>query len=79
MDNVVVYTKDGCTYCVKAKELLNQNNILFNEIKVGNGCDIGRDEFISKYPSVKTLPYIKINDDVIGGYSDLVEWMNNHV
>lgn len=78
MMKIVVYTKPGCSYCTKAKELLNSKNFIFNEIVVGPEGHISRDSFISSFPDVKTLPLIKINDDVVGGYNDLVTWMDKY-
>lgn len=79
MMKITVYTKPGCSYCVKAKNLLDDKKFVYSEIVVGHEGHISRDIFISLFPTIKTLPLIKIDDRVIGGYDDLVKWMNNNI
>lgn len=67
----LIYTKDNCPYCVKAKSLLTIKSIEFTETKINQ--DITREEFISMFPEQKTVPLIFINDQKIGGYDDLAE------
>ena len=55
-----VYTKDTCPACVTLKASLVKAGEAFQEIKIGR--DITREEFMSKYPTVRTLPYV-VDDD----------------
>ena len=71
---VIIYTKDSCPYCVSAKQLLETYGKEYIETKVG--VDIRRDDFISLFPNVKTVPHIIINGDEIGGFDKLTEWLN---
>jgi len=32
---------------------------------------------MSRNPNARTMPQIFINDELIGGYTDLMEWVNN--
>jgi glutaredoxin 3 len=66
---IVIYTKDSCPYCVKAKSLLKMKNAAFQEIKVTN--DDILQEMIKKSLGRKTVPQIFINDQSIGGCDDL--------
>ncbi len=66
---IVIYTKDHCPYCVKAKSLLKIKNAAFQEIKVTN--DDILQEMIKKSLGRKTVPQIFINDQSIGGCDDL--------
>ncbi len=68
----LIYTKDNCPYCVKAKSLLTIKSVEFTESKIGQ--DITREEFMSLFPEQKTVPLIFINDQKIGGYDDLTEY-----
>lgn len=54
-----VYTKDNCPACTQLKQQLKQNDEHFNEIKIGR--DITREDFIAKFPTVKTVPYVVNN------------------
>lgn len=72
-NNVVVYTKDNCPYCVQAKNLLTNKNVSYAEMKIG--VDLTREDFISIFPNVKSVPHIIINGEQIGGFDKLNEWL----
>ena len=72
--NVTIYTKDSCPYCVSAKNLLEAKGKQYKEINIGR--DIPRDDFVSLFPNVRTVPHIIINGDEIGGFDKLTEWLN---
>jgi glutaredoxin len=55
-----VYTKDNCPACVTLKASLAKAGEAFQEIKIGK--DITREEFMSKFPTVRTVPYIEDDD-----------------
>ncbi len=66
---VIVYSADYCPYCVRAKKLLTQKNVVFEEIDV---TDSGtRDEMLARSNGRKTVPQIFIGDTHIGGFDDL--------
>ena len=67
---VTLYTKPSCMYCVKAKGFLQEMNIKFNEHDVTND-HAKRKELIESTGS-RTVPYIFINDNYIGGCSDML-------
>lgn len=67
--NIVIWSKDGCQYCVMAKNLLESRGIEYTEKKIGYGYD--RDQLLSEIPNARTLPQIIVNGDVIGGYTEL--------
>lgn len=71
---ITIYTKDNCPYCVQAKNLLEAKGKEYKEINIGR--DIRRDDFMSLFPSVKTVPHIIINGDEIGGFDKLNEWLD---
>jgi glutaredoxin len=71
---IIVYSKDACPYCDKAKALLEKKGHEYTEIKIGQ--DIMREEFIFTFPGVKTVPFIIINGEHIGGYDRLTEWFS---
>ena len=56
----VVYTKDNCPGCVALKASLAQAGEPFKEIRIGR--DMSREEFMAKYPTVRTVPYVVDND-----------------
>lgn len=68
-----IYGTDGCTYCVKAKELAEKKGITFQYI------DIQKDENsveMLKSRGFKTIPQIFNGDDYIGGYAQFEKVVN---
>jgi glutaredoxin len=51
-----VYSKDNCPGCEQLKAQLRANNEPFTEVKIGR--DITVQEFIEKFPNVRTVPYV---------------------
>ena len=75
MRSVEVISKDNCPYCVKAKQLLENLNIEFVEKKVGK--DITREELLERVPNARSVPQIFINNENIGGYQELANYIEN--
>jgi glutaredoxin len=73
-----VYSKNDCPWCVKAKELLNSLGIEYEELHYDK--DFSKDdlrELIGPNLSL-TVPQIFVQSRRIGGYEDLVEYVENH-
>jgi glutaredoxin len=66
-----IYSKDGCPQCESAKKYLSERKIPFTEIKIGR--DITREEFMARFPDVRTVPFIMNNESVVGDYQCLME------
>ncbi len=75
-NHVIMYTKSYCPYCVKAKRLLEQKNLSYQEIDIENDESL-REEMIQKANGRKTVPQIFINDKHVGGCDDLYELEEN--
>lgn len=75
MSEILVYSKPDCPYCVKAKMLLRLRDVPYVESVVGK--DILREDFVSLFPDVRSVPLIVIDGVKIGGYDQLVEWFDN--
>jgi alkyl hydroperoxide reductase subunit F len=75
MDNkIVVFFKPGCPYCKKAKGFLNSLNLPYKEISLNpseSNYEYKRDQLFNFY-NHKSYPVIVINNQLVGGYSDLV-------
>ncbi|MGS2717350.1 glutaredoxin 3 [Eionea flava] len=67
--SVVIYTTQFCPFCVRAKHLLEQNNVTYKEIAVDHDAAL-RQEMMSK-SGQRTVPQIWINDKHVGGCDDL--------
>jgi glutaredoxin len=65
-----IYTRDGCSFCDKAKVLMSEHNIPFQEVSIGK--DVQREEVLQLFPGVKMLPIVvDVNGFLVGGYDDL--------
>lgn len=58
---ITVYTKDNCPACVSLKATLTQEGKPFKEINIGK--DITREDFMSKFPTVRTVPYTVVEGE----------------
>jgi glutaredoxin 3 len=69
MSNVVMYTTQWCGYCAAARELLRSKGVEFEDIDVDADSAL-RQEMMDKSGG-RTVPQIFINNEPIGGYSDI--------
>jgi glutaredoxin 3 len=70
-----MYTKSDCPWCVKAKRLLNDCGIEFEELKLGD--DYEREDLKKLLPEnlPLTVPQIFVYNKRIGGYEDLAVYI----
>ena len=66
-----IYSRDNCSYCVAAKNLLASKNLPFVEYKVG--VDITKEVLLEMIPGARTVPQIFFGEQYVGGYDTLVE------
>jgi glutaredoxin 3 len=69
MASVKLYTKAGCPFCHRARQLLEIKRIRYQEIPV-DGRTERFEEMVSK-SGRRTVPQIFINEEPIGGCDDL--------
>ena len=75
LKNVEMYSKSNCVFCDKAKHYFVQNDIPYVEHNAESPEVF--DVLMNRNPNARTMPQIFINDQLIGGYTDLMEWVNN--
>jgi alkyl hydroperoxide reductase subunit F len=73
MMEIIIYSKQNCTFCNKAKHLVKSLGYEYTEKKMEEFDspqamleDIGK--------PVRTMPQIKIDSQLVGGYNQLVEY-----
>ena len=71
MARIEMYTTDWCGACVRAKMLLEQRGLSFEEIRVDK--DPGFREKLEELTGNWTVPQIVIDGQPIGGYAELHE------
>jgi glutaredoxin-related protein len=74
MTTAIVWSKYHCPYCDQAKALLKQKNIPFVEKKIGDGYT--KEELLEAVPNARTVPQIFIDEQLIGGFTELREHLN---
>ena len=70
MTKAVVWSKNSCPFCVQAKALLKQKNIEFEERNISQG-DWTKEQLLEEVPTARTLPQIFLDDNYIGGFTEL--------
>lgn len=70
MAKVVIYSKDICPYCTRAKTLLQMLGQEYEEINIDKDTDKVA-EMLEKTNGARTVPQIFINDEHVGGSDDL--------
>ena len=70
---ITIYSKNNCVFCNKAKHLVKTLGLTYTEKKMEEFDspqamleDIGK--------QVRTMPQIKIDGKLVGGYNQLVEY-----
>jgi len=70
VQQVIMYTKENCPYCVMAKKLLAHKGVTnIHEIKIDVDA-ASRDKMIA-VTGRRTVPQIFIGDTHVGGFDDL--------
>lgn len=71
----LIYSKQNCPYCLQAEALLRKNGYEIDKRMIDLDPD-SRAEIFARVPNAKTVPQIFIDNNLIGGYNQLVEWFN---
>ena len=73
-----VFSKVGCPYCVNAKRVLSSKNIPFEEIMF-DGVTVTKDSISKEVgKQISTLPQILIDGVYVGGYNELVVFLDGN-
>ena len=70
----IVWSKPNCPQCTSAKQLLQLNNIEYEEKNIAEGHKI--QDLLALVPNAKTMPQIWLDDKHIGGYLELRKKLN---
>ena len=74
---IEIYGTDNCVFCDRAKELLQMYNKEYTYIDVTETEDMTA-AFFKKFPDVRTVPQVTLDDEFhIGGYQELEKWLNH--
>ena len=69
MTQIEIYTKDWCSYCKRAKALLQSKELAYQEIDVTH--DVNREQEMVRRAQRLSVPQIFIDGVHVGGSDDL--------
>ncbi|MBI4518387.1 MAG: glutaredoxin 3 [Deltaproteobacteria bacterium] len=69
MPDIKVYTTRYCAYCLRAKRLLDQKGLRFEEIDVGGSAE--RRAEVVRRSGRRTVPQIFIDGKPVGGFDEI--------
>jgi NADH-dependent peroxiredoxin subunit F len=71
---IVIYSKNNCQFCNKAKHLIKTLGLEYEEKSLEKDFDSDPSKMMEDIGKpVRTMPQIKINGELIGGYNQLIE------
>jgi len=71
MSTAVVWSKDNCVYCTKAKDFLKKRDINIEERNVQSG-DWTMTQLDEAVPNARAFPQIFIDGKYVGGYDKMM-------
>jgi glutaredoxin 3 len=74
MSKAIVWSKDSCPFCLQAKALLESKGIEYEERNINK--DYTKEQLLESVPTARTLPQIFLDDEYIGGFTELRNKLN---
>ena len=65
----IVWSKDMCPFCDKAKSLLKLKGIEFEERNISK--DWTKEQLLEAVPTARTVPQIFLGEEYVGGFTEL--------
>jgi glutaredoxin len=72
---MVIFSRDNCQWCDRAKELLIEKEEDFIEFIIPDCSEILT---FMKYNNLKTVPQVYLDGNLIGGYQELEAYFAKH-
>jgi len=73
--SIMLFSRDGCPYCVRAKGLLHDYNLEFDEIKIGDDATL---RALRAATGTETVPQVFVDGALVGGSDKLEEWLKQN-
>jgi glutaredoxin 3 len=71
MANITVYSTDPCSFCTRAKALLDQRGLPYDEVNLAKD-PAGRMRLV-ELTGMMSFPQVVIDGEVVGGFMELVQ------
>ena len=72
----LIWSRDQCAFCVQAKALLESKGIEYEERNIMHGTWT-QAQLLEAVPTARTVPQIFLDDQLIGGYTELERHFKN--
>jgi glutaredoxin 3 len=69
--NITLYTTDPCSFCTRAKALLEQRGLEYDEVNLAKDPE-GRGRLV-ELTGMMSFPQVVIGGEVVGGFMELVQ------
>ncbi len=74
--NYTVFSKDGCPYCEKIKQVLELTGSNFVVYTLGEQFD--RDAFYGEFGEGSTFPQVVVDGKKLGGCTDTIQYLKEN-
>jgi|TARA_B100001996_G_scaffold362039_1_gene329247 glutaredoxin len=74
--NFTVYSRDGCPYCTKIKEVLELAELKHVIYKLDR--DFDRQSFYDQFGEGSTFPQVVLNTENLGGCTETVQYLKEN-
>ena len=71
---IEISSKPNCIFCEKAEKLCQIKELEYKKYMLD--VDVSREELITKFPEARTFPQITKDDQYIGGYTVLEQYLS---
>ena len=70
MPTITVYSTDPCSFCARAKDLLDKRGIAYEEVNLAKD-PAGREQLLAR-TGMLSFPQIIVGDEILGGFRELI-------
>ena len=74
--NFAVYSKDGCPYCDKIKQVMDLTKLSYVVYNLNE--DFDRDSFYSEFGQGSPFPQVVVDGKKLGGCVDTIEFLREN-
>lgn len=72
---ITIYGKPACPSCTKAKALCETRQLKYEYKQLDT--DFTKEELFEQFPTARTFPQIIVGGQKVGGYEQMVEYIDN--
>lgn len=73
---IEIYSKDHCGYCSMAIKLTEMRKL--DAVVKKLDVDFTREQLLEQFPAAKTFPIVVVDDQLIGGYTDFMQYLKQN-